>query len=128
MSKLLSIEDDKSRKGTHRALEGIQIQLMKSTILVSTSILSTWVFIFIGNFAWFAIGWFISLDMAINSTTVYLMFGFSENIYNLLCGPCVRCCKVCMPHPNIQDVLAGHHELQSRSINTIPTTPTTPSS
>lgn len=109
MSKLVRNVEDKAQR--FRALRNIQIQLMKATILVSSAVLSAWIFIFIGNFVWWGLGWFIPIDITINSLTIYLMFGFNGKVYQKICIICIACCKLCIS--DIDDKIANHAELQN---------------
>lgn len=87
MSELLSdIDDDNMR---YKAMRRLQQQLKKSSILVITAILSAWIIVLIGNYVWWPLGWIgMPLDMTINTISVYLMFGFSKPVYNVLCFVC----------------------------------------
>eukprot|EP01083_Nonionella_stella_P127287 385614_1 len=87
--------DDDDKK---ESLQQIESQLIKQTILVCTGIFSTFVFAFIGGFVWWSLGWFIPLDMAINSLCGYLTYKFASKTYSILCKPCICCCRCCIKH------------------------------
>ena len=79
-------------------IKQIESQLIKQTILVSTGVISTFFFAFIGSFVLWTVGWFIPLDMTFNSLSIYLMYKFANNAYQLLCKPCILSCKCCIKY------------------------------
>ena len=106
----------------YQVIRNMQSQLMKATILVTTSILSTWIFIFIADFVWSAVSWFMPLDTTINALTIYLMFGFSNHIYQMLCGLCIYCCNLCIPDPQKicdHQTICNHVQLELEAVPSI---------
>eukprot|EP01083_Nonionella_stella_P096034 269771_1 len=76
-------------------LAQIQSKLMKAVILVCTCVLSTWFFAVIGSFVWWTVGWFLPLDVLINSLSLCLMYNFpvTSKAYECGCMPCISLCK-----------------------------------
>ena len=70
-------------------------QVVKTAVLASVAVFSTWIFIFVGMMLIPEIGWFITLDATINGITIYLMFNFAENTYLFLCKPLAVLCYFC---------------------------------
>ena len=70
-------------------------QVVKTAVLASVAVFSTWIFIFVGMMLIPEIGWFITLDATINGITIYLMFNFAENTYLFLCKPFAVLCYWC---------------------------------
>ena len=95
MSKILFNSDDDNMR--RRVMMKLQTEGIKSCILVINAIISTWIIVFVGNFIWYPLGWFIPLDITINSATIYLMFGFSAEYYRRLCTPFICACNICIP-------------------------------
>lgn len=78
-----------------KLISRIRSSLIKSTILVLISIISTWIITFVGNFIWAPLQWFTAVDMIINSLSIYLMYGFAERTYLFCCKPCIKCFGYC---------------------------------
>ena len=96
----------------------IRLQLLKSTILVTTSIISTWITVFVGNFIWPPLQWFTSADMIINSLCIYLIFGFAERTYLFCCKPCILCYGLCCQR-NDTDVVDGKRVAELMKVRSI---------
>lgn len=54
-----SVEIDETVRKQHSKCMGLAVQ---ATVLGSTAISSTWFFIFVGQFIYFDVGWFIPID------------------------------------------------------------------
>ena len=79
----------------YKSMRQLERQLVKATILMTVTVLSTWCFMLFGNFVWWTLGWFNPLDVSINSLCIYFMFSFSKRTYSVCCAPCICCCTRC---------------------------------
>lgn len=92
---IASESDNDQNLRRFQMIQKLQGQLMKTSILVATAVISTLMFSFIGNFIWWSLGWFFPMDVIIKVIAVYLMFGFTDNVYRKLCYLCIFCCDKC---------------------------------
>eukprot|EP01084_Bolivina_argentea_P130552 230476_1 len=77
-------------EGKQRLQELVKISL-KCCVLCFVTVISNWIFIFVGATFVFEVGWFICMDCLINAICVYLLYKFNNPMYNIICFPVIVC-------------------------------------
>eukprot|EP01084_Bolivina_argentea_P130553 230477_1 len=105
-----------SFKGKQRLNKLLAISL-KCCVLCSVTVISNWLFVFVGLTFVFNLGWFICIDCLINGICVYLLYQFNDKIYHRICCPVIILWKVMVKCLGFTDDKLYKNQMQKVIIN-----------